>query len=159
LTICGAGKSKYLDHVYWIRNWNQSPRSHSGWNRKVLLHEWWENPKNKSASIRFSAELESIYRKHTHLPTFSEAWSLILKSDKAIQKRVSLVGAFLRNIGEIRAFKTLKYHVKSLVIPNTLPDTVEDLSHKMHRKGIEIPFGEFDSATKIVASILPYESW
>lgn len=159
LTICGAGKSKYLDLVYWIRNWNQSPRSHSGWNRKVLLHEWWEDAKNKTASIRFAAELEATYRKYTDLPTFSEAWSLILKSDKATQKRVWLVGAYLRTVGEIRTLKTIKYHIKRNIRPNTLPITADGLSHQMHRQGIDIPFDEFDAATGIVASLLPYESW
>lgn len=159
LTICGAGKSKYLDHVYWIRNWNQSPRSHSEWNRKIFLHEWWEDSSNELASCRFSEELEATYRKFTSLPTFSDAWSLILKSDKATQKRVSLIKGTLQNIGEIKTLKSFKYYFKSLLSPNSLPVTAEELTHQMVDKGIDIPLIEFNKATEIVAHILPYESW
>jgi glycosyltransferase domain-containing protein len=159
LTICGAGKSKYLDLVYWIRNWNQSPRSHSGWNRKISLHEWWEDSSNELALLRFSEELEATYRKYTSLPTFMDAWTLILKSDKATQKRESLIRGSLQTIGEIKTLKRFKYHVKSLLSPKTLPVTAEELSHQMLEKGIVIPIKEFQNATEIVARILPYESW
>jgi glycosyltransferase domain-containing protein len=159
LTICGAGKSKYLDLVYWIRNWNQSPRSHSGWNRKIFLHEWWEDSRNELASFRFSEELETTYRKYTSLPTFSDAWSLILKSDKVTQKHVSLARSKIQTIGEIQALKRVKYYVKSFFSPKTLPLTSDELTYQMLKKGISIPLNEFQNAAEIVAHIMPYESW
>ncbi len=159
LTICGAGKSKYLNLVYWVRNWNQSPRSHSGWNRKVFLHEWWADTENDLKAGQFATELERIYRKFTDLPTFSSSWELIIKSDATLQKRISPVKSLIRTVGENRTIKSLKYQVKSILIPRKLPPTIGLVSLQMREKGIYIPEEEIHTAADIVASLLPYESW
>jgi hypothetical protein len=159
LTICGAGKSKYLNLVYWIRNWNQSPRSHSGWDRRKFLHEWWADTENDSKARQFATELEQIYKKFTDSPTFSSSWALIIKSDETLQKRIPPVKAFIRTVGEIRAMKSLKYQIKSILIPRKLPPTIGLVSLHMREKGIFLPEKEIQSAAEIVASLLPYESW
>ncbi len=159
LTICGAGKSKYLDLVYWVRNWNQSPKSHAGWNRKVFLHEWWADSNNRLAADQFATELELVYQKYTALPTFASAWDLILDSDKSLQKRESSLKVLIRSFNERRTFKSIRFRVKSIFHPKGLPTTVEVISHRMSERGIYIPKIELHSATSIVATLLPYKSW
>jgi len=159
LTICGAGKSKYLDIVYWVRNWNQSPRSHSGWDRRVFLHEWWLNPANFSAKRVFLNDLSNTYRKHTQNDDFSEAWELILKSDEALQRQISWAINKFRIWGEDRYIKNLKYHVKRVFKKNSLPTTVAELTNEMNALNIFIPEPELEQAASLVSKLLPYESW
>lgn len=37
------GPTKYLNQIYWIRNWKTSMVSHSSWNRKFEFCDWWES--------------------------------------------------------------------------------------------------------------------
>ena len=159
LTICGAGKSKYLDLVYWVRNWNQSPRSHAGWDRRVFLHEWWLNPVDSLARDKFVEELSSVYGKYTSEENFSTAWSLILKSDELLQKRVPTLKNKIRALGEKRLIKYLKYSLKRLIKPQSLPITVAMLSAEMESENIFIPEMEIENASRLVSKLLPYESW
>lgn len=159
LTICGAGKSKYLDVVYWVRNWNQSPRSHAGWNRQVFLHEWWVDPENCNAKNQFVMDLSSLYRKYSLDEDFSSAWNMILNSDQVLQKRVSLAKNRIRELGENTLLKTMKFHLKKYIRPHSLPKTVSDLSSAMMAKGILIPELEIKHATTLVSKLLPYDSW
>lgn len=160
LTICGAGKSKYLDLVYWIRNWNQSPRSHSGWDRRVFLHEWWQLDENSQARSIFSNELGNVYKKYADTEEgFTQAWGMILQSDKVLQRRIPVLKNKLRTLNEIPILKTFKYQIKSLLRPKALPPTVMDLAAEMSAMQVFVPENEILSATLIVADILPYESW
>lgn len=159
LTICGAGKSKYLDLVYWVRNWNQSPRSHAGWDRRVFLHEWWLKPENEQKREMFIGDLSSVYSKYTSETNFSTAWSLILKSDESLQRRVPVFKSKIRSLNENRRLKRVKYSIKRLTKPQLLPTTVSKLSAEMELLNIFIPKLELEKATALVSKLLPYESW
>lgn len=159
LTICGAGKSKYLDLVYWVRNWNQSPRSHAGWDRRVFLHEWWENPRNKDMRDLFIEDLSSVYRKYTADDSFHKAWDTILESDKTLQRRVPTFKNKIRSVGEIRLLKNYKYLIKRIVRPSSLPVTASNLTLEMQSLNIFIPVIELKRATILVSRLLPYERW
>ena len=159
LTICGAGKSRYLDLIYWVRNWNQSPRSHAGWNRQVFLHEWWLNPENAHARDKFTADLASVYSKYTSESNFLAAWSLILKSDESLRRRTLVFKSKIRSFSENRLFKSIKYSIKRLIKPQSLPATVSKLSAEMESLEIFIPILELNGATNLVSKLLPYKSW
>lgn len=160
LTICGAGKSKYLDLVYWIRNWNQSPRSHSGWDRRVFLHEWWRKEENSKARSIFTKELSNVYKKYANTEAgFTQAWSLILQSDQVLQRHIPLLKSKIRTLNELPMLKTLKYQIKRLIRSTALPPTVVTLAAEMSSMDIIVPENEVLSATSIVSNILPYESW
>jgi glycosyltransferase domain-containing protein len=160
ITICGAGKSKYLDLVYWIRNWNQSPRSHSGWDRRISLHEWWQLDKNNQARTNFSIDLRHVYKKYANTEAgFAQAWGMILQSDQVLQRHISLLKGKVRTFNEIPIIKTFKYQIKRLMRPKALPPTVLDLTAEMSALRIFAPENEILRATSIVSNILPYESW
>jgi hypothetical protein len=142
-----------------VRNWNQSPRSHSGWDRRVFLHEWWSNPENKKTRDVFIKDLSAIYSKYTSDNDFLKAWGLILKSDQVMQRRVAGLKNKIRTWGEIRFFKTLKYFIKRSTKPQSLPATVSELCKEMEALNIFIPQLELQRATALVSKLLPYESW
>lgn len=159
LTICGAGKSKYLDIVYWVRNWNQSPRSNVGWNRRVTLHEWWQEESNAHLKNKFESELKEIYLEYSNVDDFQESWNLVLKSDLALHKNISKITNQIRSLNEITRIKTIKYYLKKFFAPSMMPRTIALVCNDLRSMDIEIPELELQKASKIVSDLLPYESW
>ena len=41
------GSSRYIDEVFWIRNWVVPPVQTNDWDRKLYFYEWYENPQYK----------------------------------------------------------------------------------------------------------------
>lgn len=74
LTVCGAGKSKYLDSLFWIRNWNEFPKSHPNWNRNIYLHDWWENKSGTPEWKKFEHDLRAVYASMSPNDDFNEVW-------------------------------------------------------------------------------------
>lgn len=160
LTICGAGKSKYLDLVYWIRNWNQSPRSHAGWDRRVFLHEWWQLEENSKAKSSFLIELKKVYEKYANDEMgFTCGWDLILQSDRVLQRRQSFLKSKIIAFNEFPIFKSLKYLFKRIFWSAALPTTVMEIAAQMRLLQLYVPEDEIWKAASIVSEILPYESW
>jgi hypothetical protein len=159
LTICAAGKSKYLNLVYWIRNWNQSPRSHSGWDRRVFLHEWWSNPANLEARTKFTQELRHVYNKYSREDDFLESWELILKSDEMLQRHVSPLSAKMRIWSENRLLKYIKFYLKFVFARKSLPATADEIGAALNILEISLPSSEFYESVSLVSNLMPYESW
>lgn len=159
LTICGAGKSKYLDVLYWIRNWNQSPRSHSNWNRRVFLHNWWEDPINVEQRSEFTKQLRKAYSENNNSSTFDDSWNLILKSDSILQSRTSILTHKIRKFNEIPIFIWLKYLIKFSFFPSSLPTNSAQEVEEMKNKGVHFSNHEVFKAINTVSKLRPYKKW
>ncbi len=159
LTICGAGKSKYLDVTYWIRNWNQSPKSHSGWNSRVFLHDWWKQSENEQKRVNFSRALEDLYSKYSADSKFEESWNLILKSDTVLHHKQRFLYGFIKQFAERPLFKSCKYSIKKFLKPHSIPSSSAHVASEMEESGIFVPMNEFSSAVSIVSNLMPYENW
>lgn len=48
-----AGPTKYIDQLYWIRNWHAEEISKRDWNRHISFYEWWNNQKYSSEKKKF----------------------------------------------------------------------------------------------------------
>ena len=159
LTICGAGKSKYLDVLYWIRNWNQSPRSHSGWNRRVSLHNWWVDPNNIEQRSIFTKQLRKAYSECTNSTSFDDSWDLILKSDSILQSKTSILMSITKKFNEISFVVWLKYLIKFNFFPSKLPTNSVQEIEKMKNNDIYFVGSEIINATNIVSKLRPYKEW
>lgn len=159
LTICGAGKSKYLDVLYWIRNWNQSPRSHSSWNRRVFLHNWWVDPNNIEQRSIFTKQLRKAYSECTNSTSFDESWDLILKSDSILQSKTSILMSIVKKFNEISFIGWLKYLIKFNFFPSKLPTNSVQEIEKMKNNNIYFVDSEIINATNIVSKLRPYKEW
>jgi hypothetical protein len=159
LTICGAGKSKYLDVAYWIRNWNQSPKSHAGWDRRVFLHDWWRRPENEPKRSIFSKKLADIYSQYSSNSDFDKSWNLILKSDEVLHHKQKAFSGLIKQVGEKPRFKSVKYSIKKLIQPDAIPSASENVADEMQKNGVFVPLPEFNSAVSIVSDLMPYENW
>ena len=159
LTICGAGKSKYLDLVYWIRNWNQSPKSHLGWNRQITLSDWWQTNLNSAVKLKFENELNEIFESYSGGDNFSESWDLILMSDKILNQNKIVKNDYFIRVGESVIAKYFKYILKRVFLKSKLPTSLQKLTSSMSELGIEMSLSEVNCAARIVASLRPYKDW
>lgn len=159
LTICGGGKSKYLNVLYWIRNWNQSPRSHKGWDRTVYLHEWWKNPINLNAKTKFEIILNQIYSEFGDSNSFKKSWELILKSSAAMESQVSSFKMLTRRLSENVVIVRLKFVIKKAFFPTKLPSNSREELNSMRRAGIDFDEDEALRAMGLVSKQIPYKDW
>ena len=159
LTICGGGKSKYLNTLYWIRNWNQSPRSHKGWDRTVYLHDWWKDPINHHARTKFETTLNQIYSEFGESDSFKESWALILKSGEALESRVSNFKIMTRKLSENALMVKLKFLLKTVFSPAKLPSSSKEELNSMRVAGVDFDEGEALKAIELVSKQIPYKDW
>jgi glycosyltransferase domain-containing protein len=159
LTICGGGKSKYLKTLYWIRNWNQSPRSHKGWDRSVYLHDWWKDPTNHDARTKFEITLNQIYSEFGDSDSFKESWALILKSSEALESGASNFSILTRRFSENTLVVKFKFLLKSVFFPAKLPSSSREELNSMKVAGIEFDEAEALKATELVSKQIPYKDW
>jgi hypothetical protein len=53
----------------------------------------------------------------------------------------------------------MKYLIKRLIKPQSLPTTVSKLSEEIESLKIFIPILELERATNLVSKLLPYKGW
>lgn len=159
LTICSAGKSYYLDDLYWVRNWNQFPKSHKGWDRSVYLHEWWDEFRGSNEWNLFESALNSFYQNKFRRGDFNETWQMILNAGRILQPNVN------KNKYKPQIFKnnqayftTIKYYVKKIIRRRNL-NYSNDVLNSMIDKKIGFNQSEADEAISIVSKLKPYENW
>lgn len=159
LSICAAGKSYYLNDLYWIRNWNEFPKSHKGWDRSIYLHEWWDTNKESEEWKRFYLTLKNFYFINYNRNDFDVTWNLILNASRILQPSINKE-KFKKTHGEYQ-YKILSYIVypiKKLMKKNFL-DTSDQVLNNMQEQGIEYDEIETKEAIGIVSKLKPYKNW
>jgi glycosyltransferase domain-containing protein len=53
------GKTKYIETVYWLRNWINSPVGHKNWNRKLYFKDWVEQDQYRVQYLSWSAIMQN----------------------------------------------------------------------------------------------------
>lgn len=158
--ICSAGRFKYVDVLYWIRNWNEPPRSNTGWDRTLMIHDWWPNRKLISPDTYsdFESELEAIYRKYSSSENYNLAWSLILSASKQVHLE-HLPYSGKRQWHQLRILTFLKFMAKWMVTPSKLPQRYQQTLLEMRGNGVKVDFIQSGEAIEIVSNLFPYKNW
>jgi glycosyltransferase domain-containing protein len=159
LTICTAGKSYYLNELYWIRNWNQFPKSHLGWDRSVYLHEWWIEKKESKEWISFNSSLSKFYKNQFNRQDFNETWQLILNASRILQPHVSK-NKYKQGLFKNNQFflTTMNYYLKKILQRKNLNYT-EEILQNMLSNDIKYNRSEAEEAIRIVSRLKPYKNW
>jgi len=159
LSICAAGKSYYTSDLYWIRNWNEFPKSHKGWDRSVYLHDWWNKKKGSQEWEAFHSALSNFYKKTYNSDDFESSWAMILEAGRILQPQVNKK-KFKNNSTFVtsKSVKTIKYIVKKLLHIKNIQNSVEVLNY-MSERGVHYKFSEVNEAVRIVSKINPYTNW
>jgi len=158
LVICSTGPFRYLNELYWIRNWNEPPHSNLGWNRNLMIHDWWPaRDKSNSELSELENELRHTFYKYSQGEDFDLAWNLILSSSKASVSdphNISFKGPKMN-----KSLNYFKFIIKSLLNRASLPNSYTEVLKEMEFAKIEIHKSETMEAISIVSSLYPYKNW
>lgn len=159
LSICAAGKSYYLNDLYWIRNWNEFPKSHKSWDRSVYLHEWWDTNKESKEYKEFYSTLNDFYCSNYNRSDFDLSWNLILNANRILQPSINKK-KFKKRYGE-NHYKILNYIVYSIrkVMNKNFLETSDQVLKTMREQGIGYDELETKDAVDIVSKLKPYKNW
>jgi len=146
ILVNSYGKTKYLQEIYWIRNWIIKPVVHKAWDRKKYFNSWFTDPNNKkevgdwrtilSKSLGISAEdLDPVLHKVFTLRHRSES----------------------REIERSREFQlplptSVKYRLRKLVNPNSVPRDFNATLVSMQSQGINFSSREIEAAVRVINS-------
>lgn len=159
LTICGGGKSRYLDELYWIRNWNEFPKSHLNWNRSIYLHDWWKDQKDTTSWKKFYDDLEKSYSEISDSKDFGEVWQLIVEANSVSQPSINAKKYTGNNTFDSYLARYLKYYGKKLLSPGRIPMRYTEVVKEMELQGVNFEVDEIDRAIKVVRKMRPYKNW
>lgn len=159
LIVCGSGASKYLNLLYWIRNWNQSPRSHPGWNRNINLYDWWYQKENIYARLKFEKKLSEVYSLIDAKENFSDAWQYCMQAEKKLRKRQTFISRYLQVINELQQVKNIKYVFKYLFSSAKISNEVSHTFQEFEVSNVKVRQEEALKAIEIIKDLLPYKNW
>jgi glycosyltransferase domain-containing protein len=159
LTICSAGKSKFLDSLYWIRNWNEFPRSHANWDRSISLPHWWSEQKGNEIWKLFYENLSNAYLEISQSDDFEEVWNLIMQASEVIQPSANVKKYKESRILDSYGLRYLKYGMKKTLRNKSVPKKFTTVLSEMKSSGVIFDDSEVEKAIKIVKGMRPYKNW
>ena len=159
LTICGGGKSLYLNELYWVRNWNQSPRSHKNWNRSLSISKWWELNKGKEIQLVFKKDLYNIVKYSFNKKDFETAIDLILSSDLHYLRPRFKLRQYYKYLIESDNFKSAMFRLKFFANKEKIPNGIDVTLSEMSTRGISVNNAQVLLAAKLVSNLKPYKNW
>jgi hypothetical protein len=146
ILVNSSGKTKYLQEIYWIRNWIIEPVVHKDWDRKKYFSSWFTDPNNKkevsewrcilSKSLGISAEdLNSVLHKVFTLRDRSESREI----ERSNEFRLPLP-------------TLVKYLVRKLTNSHSMPGDFHSTLAAMQRQGINFSSREIEAAVRVINS-------
>lgn len=159
LTICAAGKSKYLKELYWIRNWNEFPKSHKKWDRSLYLHDWWRSQAGSPGWLKFRAELQKRFSEFSEISQFEAIWSLILSANEVAQPKISSEKYKSKDWLDTYEARYLKYFVKRVTRSPSMPIKFQELLKEMSLNHVKFDSKEINTAVNVVRQMRPYQNW
>lgn len=132
IVVNAFGKSVYLPNVYWIRNWINQPVEHRNWDRKLYFSTWVSDPKYQDQFLLWSERLSNIGDlTPKEFPIVMKAILKLRKSSEDYeQKRLSR--------RRIPISDNLKFAVRKILAPNSLPPSIETTVKSMEEQGAKL---------------------
>jgi hypothetical protein len=129
IIVNASGPSRYLENIYWIRNWINTPVRHQNWDRKMYFAHW-------ISDLRYHDEVQKWHN--------IMASNLNLPYDKYKECVDNVVA--LRRISEENEIRKLskkfipvspyaKWFFRKLFLPNTLPKNLTLTLNMMGKSG------------------------
>lgn len=121
LVSAWSGPTKYINHLYWIRNWQTEMISKKDWNRKLTFNDWWNNPvysREKERFIQVVSKQLSLREQYISslVSKYVDQWKDFFQS--AEETRNSSYPKFARLVGQ---------KIKIEFFPKSAPRRIEDL--------------------------------
>lgn len=147
IVITALGKSKYIDYIFWIRNWQTPAINQSDWDRKLLFSHWWTNKKFVDEKEKWVYNLCQLI-----FPTESiTEIEVILESIIELRKTTEKPPNTNSNANYLFQNDYAKYFYRRIFTPKLLPNTVTHTLLNTSNAGLISDFREVQFA---IASIL-----
>jgi len=132
------GKSRYLNEIFWVRNWINKPLSDSRWNRKLYFYIWFEEYKFKEEVLIWRSILES-YMKNFNSNDFL---TLIYNNRKAVE--INEQKKKIRNSSITIDY--VKYFLKRILSKSRIPNSLKNVDSYLNDFGVRVNKSELISA-------------
>jgi glycosyltransferase domain-containing protein len=140
LFITGAGNSKYINDIFWVRNWETPAINKSDWDRKLTFSEWWENEKFLHERKKWIVSLEQGILSSMSKIEMEEILDRIAKKRKSTDRFPEKSSNFLiKN-------EFIKYYIKRIFAPRLLPKNIKSVLLEIQNQGLHINIGEIEYA-------------
>lgn len=145
IVVTALGKSKYIDFIFWIRNWQTPAINNTDWNRKLLFTQWWENAQYTNEKVRWIENLTREIFSEQRSEEIQKIFNSIIKLRKTTEKSPIADSNFsVRN-------NYMKYYFRRVFAPKSLPNNVKDILLNTSSLGVRSEAHEVECA---IASIL-----
>ncbi len=137
------GPSKYINEVFWIRNWIVPPIQTGDWNRKLYFHEWSQHSKNRKefeSWKRMVTEELKILEENSHF--FEKIAHHRMKIEQNEQRRE-------KELSAQRRAKTLLRFVSSVMSSNFQQGKINS---QLKNYGVEVRIDELEAALYSITS-------
>jgi len=137
IVATALGGTKYLDTIYWIRNWRIPPIQKNDWNRRLLFFQWWdssefEQEKQYWIELLLLSIAEDLNR--SELVNFINHFALVGRnSNSSLQTSITKI---------LRFPNSLKYCLRKIFKSSSLPKRIEDVISEIKAEGIHANLSE-----------------
>ena len=145
IVVTALGKSRYLDFIFWIRNWQTPAINQADWDRKLLFTQWWENKKYVDEKVRW---VDNLTREIFSTQSSGEIEKIFDSIDR-LRKTTEKLPTADSNFSIKNDY--LKYYFRRIFTPKLLPKKVEEILLNTSSVGIASDIHEVEFA---LASIL-----
>lgn len=130
--INASGESQYVDTIYWLRNWINSPVGHQNWDRKLYFKDWISRELYKSQYLKWKIILQEATKISSG--DFHFALSKIVQLRKQSEEYEEM-----KNIRRRWALPAnIKWLIRKILNPKTLPTSIFTLMNDLEAIGIKV---------------------
>jgi len=129
IVVNSYGPARYLNNIYWVRNWINDPVVHKNWNRKFYFADWVTDTKY-SEEVRNWHKLMMSYL-HLSKDRYEECIQDLIKLRRISESR-EIVNLSKKSIP---VPSNLKWLTRKLLFSDTLPSSFEKTLSLMRESG------------------------
>jgi glycosyltransferase domain-containing protein len=145
IVVTALGKSRYLDLVFWIRNWQTPAINQADWDRKLFFTQWWENKKYVDEKVRWVNNLTREIFSTQSSGEIEKIFDSIVRLRRTTEKLPTADSNFsIKN-------DYIKYYFRRIFTPKLLPKKVEEILLNTSSVGVASDIHEVEFA---LASII-----
>jgi len=139
------GKVKYLDFIYWIRNWENPAINKPDWDRRLGFSIWWTEDRFESEKNSWVHSILNEFTAQLKKEELLDLINTIAVKRKNIEIYVEIKKPFLSD-------KYLKYAIKRLIFAKSTPLKINQVLARIKDQGIYYNLSEVNFAVNSILS-------
>jgi hypothetical protein len=139
------GKVKYLDVIYWIRNWENPAINKPDWDRKLGFSFWWTDDSFRSEKNSWINSILNEFKPQLEKEELVDLINTIAVKRKNIEIYSEITKPFPIN-------KYFKYAFKCLIFAKSTPLKINQVLERIKDQGIDYNLSEVNFAVNSMMS-------